>query len=255
MDTLYALCDVPAEVIETKVTPETTKRQARALKQGYASATARTVSVRMLPMQTTVVARIIDAGQQAQPSREKTFDELTQEAERAVVDINARAVALHELIGEMVRLRPGNPDPDPVIVKLFADLFRVQDKLMLGDKQPHSWLVTVINLLHRELNNRNRNWSDHSTLERTMVADLWWDLQCIIEEGSKAEALIRGLRGMTADELQAFLSKLNAPRAVCECGHAGDSYLSEHGDGGHHQPGHGRCLVDGCACKQFTWKS
>jgi hypothetical protein len=249
METLYTLCDVPAEVIETKVTPQTTQRQARALKQEHAPAKPNKMHAVQQGKPISIVRESVQ-----QPAKEKAFDELAQEAERAVADINARAVTLHELIGEMVRLRPGNPDPDPVIVKLFADLFRVQDKLMLGDKQPHSWLVTVVNLLHRELNNRNRKLDECDDLERVMICDLWWDLQIILEKRSKPDALMRGLRGMTDDELRTFLSKLNAPQSVCECGHTGDSYLSQHGDDGH-QKGHGRCLVEGCDCRQFTWRA
>jgi len=42
-------------------------------------------------------------------------------------------------------------------------------------------------------------------------------------------------------------------KSICECGHSGDGSGSAHGDrilG----LGHGRCLVPGCSCTQFTWK-
>lgn len=44
------------------------------------------------------------------------------------------------------------------------------------------------------------------------------------------------------------------PRSVCECGHEGDGYPSDHGEGVGGGPGHGPCWVEGCSCKQFTFR-
>ncbi len=41
------------------------------------------------------------------------------------------------------------------------------------------------------------------------------------------------------------------PRSLCTCGHTGDGPGSQHTDT--LTPGHGRCTVRGCACRQFSW--
>lgn len=40
------------------------------------------------------------------------------------------------------------------------------------------------------------------------------------------------------------------PKSRCYCGHLGDGPDSHHGG----INGHGRCLVSGCGCIQFTWE-
>jgi len=37
--------------------------------------------------------------------------------------------------------------------------------------------------------------------------------------------------------------------SVCDCGHRGDGARSEH-DG---LNGHGKCMIEGCRCQQFSW--
>ena len=44
-----------------------------------------------------------------------------------------------------------------------------------------------------------------------------------------------------------------APRSFCSCGHLGDGRHSDHMNTPF-EYGHGKCKVDGCSCKQFTWK-
>ena len=38
-------------------------------------------------------------------------------------------------------------------------------------------------------------------------------------------------------------------KSMCECGHPGDGEGSSHAG----INGHGRCMVEGCDCIQFTW--
>jgi hypothetical protein len=42
-------------------------------------------------------------------------------------------------------------------------------------------------------------------------------------------------------------------KSICTCGHTGDGDFSQHAD--LFQAGHGACLVPGCECEQFSWKS
>jgi hypothetical protein len=41
-------------------------------------------------------------------------------------------------------------------------------------------------------------------------------------------------------------------KSMCTCGHVGDAPFSAHSDT--FQAGHGKCLIDGCKCRKFTWK-
>jgi hypothetical protein len=43
------------------------------------------------------------------------------------------------------------------------------------------------------------------------------------------------------DEVTIYLGK-------CECGHSGGRENSSHDD-----EGHGKCKIEGCPCKNFTW--
>jgi len=41
-------------------------------------------------------------------------------------------------------------------------------------------------------------------------------------------------------------------KCICTCGHTGDGEGGQH-DNGVAVPGHGKCLVNGCSCFQFSW--
>jgi hypothetical protein len=43
------------------------------------------------------------------------------------------------------------------------------------------------------------------------------------------------------------------PPALCTCSHTGRTEESQHGP--RFGPGHGPCLVEGCACRQFTYEA
>ena len=53
----------------------------------------------------------------------------------------------------------------------------------------------------------------------------------------------------TKSALEVFVG----PKSICQCGHLGDGYTSDHEDGGLTK-GHGKCMILGCSCERFSWK-